>query len=51
MLKRQSVSAVCDLIKLYTSNNDTWKKYAKYIQICQNVAQHVKICNNAINNM
>ena len=27
------------------------KIYAKYIQICKNVAEYVKICENAKNNM
>ena len=27
------------------------KKYAKYKQICINVAEYVKICKNAKNNM
>ena len=49
MLKRQSVSAVYNLIQLYTVKLRNMQKYAKYIyiQICKNVAKYVKICKNA----
>ena len=51
MLKRQSVSAVHDLIKLYTVKLRKMQKNAKYIQICKNKAKYVKICKNAKSNM
>ena len=51
-LKRQSESALYNLIKFYTVKiQNMQKQYAKYIQICKNVAKYVKICKNAKNNM
>ena len=48
MLNRQSVSTVYNLIKFIYRKTT---KYAKYKQICKNVAKYVKTCKNAKNNM
>ena len=39
MLKRQSESALSNLIKFYTVKYKICKKYKKYIKICKNVAK------------
>lgn len=52
MFKRKSLSAVLNVIKLYTEHHQNMQnQYAKYILICTNVAQYVKIYKNAKNTM